>query len=68
MAEEIEKYNDKSQKQGNKFGVAHNSSANIEGKKIEFWIDIGSAGAVLIKNLLKSLAKFPEVEEVIIDL
>ncbi len=68
LAEEIEKYNDKSQQQGNKFGVAHNSSASVEGKKIKFWIDVGSAGVVLIKNLLKSLTKFPEVEDVVIDL
>ena len=68
LSDEIEKYNDKSQEQGNKFGVVHNSSASIEDNKIDFRIDVGSAGPVIIKNLLKTLAKFPEVQDVVIDL
>ncbi|MDZ4795755.1 MAG: hypothetical protein SGI83_15860 [Bacteroidota bacterium] len=68
LAEEIEKYNNKSGKKDGKDGYVHNSSASVEENKIDFRIDVGSASLDIIKNLLKALAKFSEVEEVVVDL
>jgi hypothetical protein len=68
LADEIEKYNNKSEKNNGKNGYIHNSSASVEENKLDFRIDVGSASLVIIKNLLKALANFPEVIEVAIDL
>ena len=68
LADEVEKHNSNSEAKDRKYGVVHNCSYTIGENKIEFRIDVGSAGIVFIKKLLKLLTKFSEVEEVIVDL
>jgi hypothetical protein len=68
LADEVEKHNINSEAKDRKYGVVHNCSSVLEGNKIEFRIDVGSAGIVFIKKLLKLLTRFSEVEEVIVDL
>lgn len=64
----VENHNLKSENQGRKYGVVHNCEGIVENDMINFRIDVGSAGVVFIKKLLKELAHFEEVSEVVVDL
>lgn len=64
----IQNHNVKSEAQNRKTGIVHNNIGYIEDKTILFRIDVGSAGVIFLKKILKELAKYPEVKEVSIDL
>lgn len=60
----LEKHEAASEKKDGALGFVHNFGATIDGKQILFRLDSGSAGFPVFKKLLKTLAKFPEVEKV----
>ena len=60
----LEKHEAASEKKGGALGFVHNFGATIDGNQILFRLDSGSAGFPVFKKLLKTLAKFPEVEKV----
>lgn len=64
----IEQHNLKSEMAERNYGIVHNYLATIKNNGIDFRIDVGSAGIVFIKKLLKILAKFSNVNAVIIDI
>lgn len=64
LSHAIEKHNLASEKKERADGVVHNSRSEIADNQLDFHIDLGSAGPVFIKKLLKVLAKFREVEKV----
>ena len=68
LADVIEEYNNKSEKSNGSLGFVHNSSATSENNMLLFRIDVGSAGVLIIKKLLKTLGKFEEVKKVVLDL
>jgi hypothetical protein len=68
LGEEVEKHNQKSETKSRKDGVVHNCYGHIEDNTIIFRIDVGSAGVIIIKKLLRLLAKYPEVIKVTLDL
>jgi hypothetical protein len=68
LGDEVEKHNQKSEAKGRANGVVHNCSGEVSGNEIIFRIDVGSAGVVFIKKLLRLLAKHPEVKKVTVDL
>jgi hypothetical protein len=68
LAEEVEKHNKKSEIKERAYGVVHNCFGELKGNEVLFRIDVGSAGVVFVKKLLRLLAKFPEVREVTVDI
>jgi hypothetical protein len=68
LGDEVERHNQKSEAKGRANGVVHNCSGHIENNTVIFRIDVGSAGVVFIKKLLRLLAKYPEVKKVTADL
>lgn len=68
LSSAIYEYNDKSEQKDRKDGLVHNHRTNVADNKIELRIDTGSAGVLIIKKLLKILAKQTNVKEVILDL
>ena len=67
LAEEVEKHNRKSEANDRADGVVHNCKGEIKDKNIVFRIDVGSAGVIFIKKLLRRLAKYPDVTKVNVD-
>lgn len=65
----VDVHNEKSDFNNRKDGVIHNRYADVleSEKLIIFRIDLGSAGLGILKKLQKGLAKFGEVEELIVD-
>ena len=64
----VEKHNHVSELKERQAGVVHNLSARVENGSICFRIDNGSAGIMFVKKILKLLAMFSTVTEVILDL
>jgi hypothetical protein len=68
LGNEVQKHNQNSEAKNRASGVVHNYSAEIKENDILFRIDVGSAGVVFIKKLLRLLAKYPDVKKVTVDL
>lgn len=64
----LKKHNDVSEAKGRVNGVVHHCEGAVVEGMVRFRIDVGSAGVVFIRKLLKTLAKYPEVKEVAVDL
>jgi hypothetical protein len=68
LGDVVEKHNQASETKNRANGIVHNCYGEVNGNEIIFRIDVGSAGVLFIKKLLRALAKFSEVKEVNIDL
>jgi hypothetical protein len=68
LSEVAQKHNDVSEAKGRVNGVVHHCEGAVVEGMVRFRIDVGSAGVVFIRKLLKTLAKYPEVKEVVVDL
>ena len=68
LTDEVSKHNQKSEAVERANGVVHNCYAEQNENEIILRIDVGSAGVMFIKKLLRVLAKFPEVKKVTVDL
>jgi hypothetical protein len=65
----VDEHNEKSNFNNRKYGVVHDRHADVleDEKLINLRIDLGSAGAAILKKIQKELAKFPDVEELVFD-
>jgi len=68
LSNTIEKHNLASEKKDRANGVVHNSWAEMDENLLCFHIDLGSAGPVFIKKLLRTLAKFEAVKKVTVSI
>jgi hypothetical protein len=65
----MEKYIVKSEKKDGKLGFPHNySTSTTETGDLLIRMDTGSAGVGIIKDILKALAKFKDIKEVVMDM
>ena len=68
LSQDVKTYNDQSGAKGREKGVVHNCHGEIVDREIRFRIDVGSAGIVFVKKLLRRLGAFKEVKKVTVDL
>ena len=64
----IDSHNDISLSKERKNGIIHNYYHEITNTSIIFRIDLGSAGIIIIKKILKQLSKYSNIKKVILDL
>ena len=64
----IRDYNDTSESQNRNAGVVHNFHLVEDDCNLKLYIDIGSAGVRIIKNILNDLIRFSSIVKIEVDI